>query len=271
MDSGPSHTPAGLKAVLFVCISAVALMACGERPTRDKPVVEATATHFPPMPRNLRIALPSDNLASVDFFALRGCALQITVGKFHSSLGRHASDAQRLLLDLEYLRLAPPCIARQRKQGQVNLAQTLAEINEVKRRQLPAAIFNATLGNKPFQQFWSPSVQVKNQPSRQQLALSAMLAIHIRVKQWLSGDYRASNIDFEIHLSEVATGRAFTPGPQAGALRRTIALLEQQVWPSLPYRYREWQTQRERVFATRASPAPHARPVIAPAYTDASN
>ncbi len=271
MDSCPNHTSAGWKVVLSVCIAAAALVACDAQLTADNPVIAATATHFPPMPRNLRIALPPDNLDSVDFFALRGCALQVTVGKFHSSLGRRASDAQRLLLDLEYLRLAPPCIARQKEQGRVNLAQFLAEINQLKRKQLAASMFNATLAGNSFQQFWSSPVQVKSQSRRQQLALSAMLAIHILVKQWLSGDYRASNIGFEIHLSEVATGRALIPGPQAVALRCVLEQLERQLWPSLPYRYRQWQAARERYFAAPITPAPYAGPTVTPAYTDASN
>jgi len=256
MDSCQGRTPVGLRAVLFVCIAAVALLACDEEPAGRQPVIDRTATHFPLMPGNLHIALPPDKLDSVDFFALRGCALQATVGKFHSSLGRHASDAQRLLLNLEYLRLAPPCIAQQKVQGEVMLAQDLEKIHKVKRQQLAASIFNATLAGESFQQLWRPPGQKNDPSSGQQLAVSAMLAIHILVTQWLSGDYRASNIGFEIHLSEVATGDTFTPGPQAGALRRVTGQLEQQLSPSLPHRYRKWKSERECYFATPVPPAP---------------
>ncbi|MEM8564649.1 MAG: DUF3080 family protein, partial [Pseudomonadota bacterium] len=66
-------------------------------------------TALPPA-RELTIDIKGSDIDVLDFLSLTGCQLQITIGKRNSSLGRLASASQRLLLELEYLQLAPACI-----------------------------------------------------------------------------------------------------------------------------------------------------------------
>ena len=67
-----------------------------------------------------RVDLPSDldtdsltatgSLSLIDFLSLSGCELQANIAKRNTSMGRTASASQRLILDLEFLRLAPACV-----------------------------------------------------------------------------------------------------------------------------------------------------------------
>jgi len=107
-----------------------------------------------PRPGELRLDLASGSLDALDFLALSGCALQVTIGKRNSSLGRMAPPSQRLLLELEFLQLAPPCIRHLQDAGRGELAATVQEAAELKKKQLPALIFNATLASEEYRDFW---------------------------------------------------------------------------------------------------------------------
>jgi hypothetical protein len=133
--------------------------------------------------------------------------VQVTIGKRNSSLGRMARDSQRLLLELEYLRLAPECIRYQRGEGNTDIADTLQGAWELKRRQLPALVFNATLGGDEFREFWrggSPDADYPDTAGSE--VITALEAVGVLVEQWLSGDYHADNWGFEVLLSRIATG-----------------------------------------------------------------
>jgi hypothetical protein len=163
----------------------------------------------PMLPRaaQLKLTVAGSSLDTLDFLALSGCAVQVTIGKRNSSLGRMARDSQRLLLDLEYLQLAPACIDHLRKQGQTTLAATLVQARQDKQQQLPARIFNATLGNEEYRQFWQPPAQLGNYPALTSTAVvSALNSINSQVDRWLSGDYDFDNREFEVLLSEVRKG-----------------------------------------------------------------
>ncbi|MEE4144377.1 MAG: DUF3080 family protein [Halieaceae bacterium] len=172
-----------------------------------------------PAPRELHLAIQPGNLDALDFLALSGCAVQITIGKRNSSLGRLARDSQRLLLELEYLQLAPACIDYQRERGDNALADTLQRAWTLKRRQLPASIYNATLGGAEYREFWKKSpVAAADYPANTGSAVIASLeAINGHARRWLAGDFTADNRAFEILLGEVATG-------DGGALLQALAV-----------------------------------------------
>ena len=123
-----------LATVTLVLLSILALTACqgDERAARfenylerlgrtlDVPVQQpvAEAPTVAPRPAELTLPLESGSLDALDFLSISGCAVQVTIGKRNSSLGRLARDSQRLLLELEFLQLAPECIAFQRSKGQ---------------------------------------------------------------------------------------------------------------------------------------------------------
>ena len=172
--------------------------------------VPAVAHPVPPKlaePGQLRLDIPPDRLDTLDFLALSGCAVQATIIKRNSSLGRMARDAQRLLVELEYLRLAPPCITRLRDNDKNALAELLEQSWRLKQRQLPALIFNATLGGAEYRAFWLAAAASGDYPAvPHSLVIAALEAIDSHARRWLAGDYRAHNRDFEILLSEVAGG-----------------------------------------------------------------
>jgi hypothetical protein len=240
-------------ATIIICYATAILSYCGEpglrlptRSTPDSPTYSAAKFRTTaPYPDKLRIALVSDQLNTLDFMTLGGCALQITLGKYNSKLGRGASDSQRLLLDLEYLRLAPQCVDHKHGSGEPELAAFLETVRQLKQQQLPTAIFNATLANTEFHRFWRNPAVSDNPAGQQQLTLSALQAINTLSRQWLSGDHRASNIEFEIHLSEIARGSIMPADRHDRKVLQSIVQLEQLLDAALPPTYRVWQQERD--------------------------
>ena len=161
----------------------------------------------PPQAPSLQLRLEGSRVDGLDFLRLRGCALQTTVARRNSSLGRLAPPSQRLLLELAFLREAPACIDRLRDGGDEALAALLAEAEAQKRRQLPALIFNATLGNREFRDFWRGSDALDNYPEEtSSLVVTALERIDTDTRRWLGGDYRADESRFELALSDISRG-----------------------------------------------------------------
>ncbi len=183
----------------------------------EAPAIAAPSIAPLPAVRDLQLEIPGSAIDVLDFLALSGCELQVTVGKRNSSLGRLARDSQRLLLELEYLRLAPACIAYLREQGEPALAATLEKARIQKRDQLPALIFNATLGGEEYRQFWKAPAQAGSYPANTSSAvITGLQQVNDHARRWLSGDFSADNLAFELRLSEVLAG-------DGGALRQALA------------------------------------------------
>lgn len=178
--------------------AALSVAAPERRPTAAPPLPDAQA---------LQVAIPPGNIDRLDILQLSGCAVQANIGKRQTSLGQAAKASQRLLLELEYLRLAPQCIRRLRKSNHDALASRLQATWLEKQAQLPALIFNATLGSDEYRAFWRPVPTPGEYPRIDpELAASALEAINQQTSRWMNGDYRAHNGDFELLLSEVAGG-----------------------------------------------------------------
>lgn len=243
------RTVSRTKAVACSFIAFIALLSgCDGSPANPEnfsAVPVATMPQIPPV-RQLRITLPTSRFTAIDFMALHGCALQITLGKYQSRLGQFASDSQRLLLDLEYLSLAPNCIALKRSEHKFALAEQLRQENILKLRQLQARIFNATFANTEFQQFWNKPSSCCENTGQFQLTLTAIAAINDSVKRWIRGDYQASNIEFEIQLSEISKGSSAYMHSEV--LRQTLVILEMQLHHVSPLEYQRWRALRNRYF-----------------------
>lgn len=198
----PGCQPAGPEAALELYLQRLAgALEMEVPPTHPTPIAP------PPRPGELQVVLSSTKIDTLDFLALSGCELQVNIGRRNSSLGRAAAPSQKLLLDLEFLRLAPECIAYQRQQGRIALAATLEEAWQMKEEQLPAAIFNATLAGTEYRQFWRDNIPPGEYPAvTGSQVVTALNGINALVRRWLDGDYRADNLEFEILLGEVATG-----------------------------------------------------------------
>ena len=174
----------------------------------DRPII-VNAGRLPPLPRsrNLHIELQSQSIGLLDLLALGGCEISITVGNLNSSLGKLASDSQRLLLELEFLSLAPACISSLDPATDAELIATLHKAISDKRRTLPARIWNATLGGPEFRAFWKRPGRLDTYPANtggQILTSLARLAQLSRV--WLEGDYRAGGDELERLLGDIRLG-----------------------------------------------------------------
>lgn len=200
----------------------------------DQPDVTLLPIPKPPKISELRYTLAAGNLDALDFLALSGCKIQITIGKRNSSLGIMTKASQRLLLELEYLQHAPECIQFMHKTGKTELAENLESAYELKKSQLPKLIFNATLASSEFRSFWKKPTSIANYPAQtNSTVLQSLGAIKKDAERWLSGDYQANNTAFEIHLSETAMGDGgalwLALGRQGAALRAGNMILEQSL------------------------------------------
>lgn len=197
-----------------------------------------------PRTGKLQQAIEGDDLDTLEFLSLSGCAVQVTIGKRNSSLGRVAPPSQRLLLELEYLRLAPACVTTLRQKKKDALADALENAWQAKRTQLPTLVFNATLGGAEFRALWrTDSVPGEYPPVQSSAVIAALEAIKHNTKRWLSGDYEADNTAFELLLSDVAGG-------DGGIVLQALA------------RQRAWLAKADALLATRREQGPLCAPGI---------
>jgi len=162
-----------------------------------------------PRPQSLQLDLQSTDIGTLDFLALTGCELQITIGKRNSSLGKLAAPSQRLLLDLEFLRHAPACITHLKSESdQQELVSLLEQSEALKQTQLAQQIHNAVLAGPEWHQFWKPQPMPAGYPSdtTSDQVLQALDAITAMAENWLTGDYAANNQMFEAHLNTLRSG-----------------------------------------------------------------
>ncbi len=232
LKAQPNARPTARPIARFLCCAALALLPACQPQGPDAPFSDyvgklgralavaapdkaASIALTPPLATALQLDIPASPVDSLDLLQLSGCAVQANIGKRQTSLGQRAKPSQRLLLELEYLRLAPACISRFRNGntgGKIGgnthvLADMLEAAWQEKRAQLPALIFNATLGSDEYRAFWLAAPAPGDYPrSGRDIAAAAMSTINDQTRRWLSGDYRAHNRNFELLLSEVAGG-----------------------------------------------------------------
>lgn len=177
----------------------------------------------PPKVAELRIALDSDSIDGLDFLALSDCALEITVGKSNSSLGKLAEPSQRLLLELEFLYHAPDCIRQLRGDERPALADQLERAVQTKREQLDARIFNATLGGDEFRRFWRSPQRLGDYPANISAeVLTALNGLGNAIEAWRAGDYLRDHDRLERWLGMIRTGDGGSL--DAALLQQTTAL-----------------------------------------------
>ena len=174
-------------------------------------VERSSLTQAPAPPPDIALTT-SSNLAgavTLDPMSLRHCALKTTLIKRGSSLGKNAQASQRLLLQLEFLHLAPACIATQRQQGAASTADQLHKAWLRAQRTLPKHIFRATLAGPAFRAFWNTHPRPGEYPAVDVTrARAALHRLTDMVDRWLQGDYRHDNLALELALGEIAGARA---------------------------------------------------------------
>ena len=259
------RTTLGVRGLLLGLLLALTLCACGSsgneamlntylarlaRPLNASATPVAARVDAPPRAEALMLSIASDSLDGLDFLRLRGCALQATVARRNSSLGRVAPPSQRLLLELAFLREAPPCIDKLDNDGERELAGQLREAITRKTAQLPRLIFNATLASIEFRDFWRSTRLPPDYPANtNSLVVTALEHIVSDTKRWLAGDYAADERRFELALSTVAQG-------DGGELLRALQLQHNAL------------TQANRLIEQRRSQGPLCRAGLKPDAAD---
>ena len=201
--------------------------------TLDTPIPAEAGVLEPPRLLTYEIAaadIPASNVGLLDFLALSDCALQVNIGRRNSSLGRHASASQKLLLDLEFLALVPPCIDTLQTQERAELAAELRRIQQDKTAQLPYRIYNAILAGPEFRASWQLPPDLGSYPSRVGGdVVDALGWFESATAAWLSGDYSFSWQPLEEQLFHLRSGDhgalLLAATLQAGELARATAML----------------------------------------------
>ena len=143
----------------------------------------------------------------IDFLSLSGCQLQVNLGRRNTQLGRTASTSQRLLLDLEFMELAPECITLLRERGDKELASTLAAVSVEREAQLPDSIARALLLGPEWRLFWERPATLGNYPDDTNSAMTESLSrLADLARSWLEGNWQASNREVELLLSDLRAG-----------------------------------------------------------------
>ena len=156
------------------------------------------------LPSNLDAAslAVTGSLSLIDFLSLSGCELQANIAKRNTSMGRTASASQRLILDLEFLRLAPACVALMQEKGEDSVANTLRENIELRRTNLPISIFSAIIAGPEWRKFWEQPMLLGSYPeSASGDSAQSMWELSERVQRFLDYSWSAADEDLESLLS----------------------------------------------------------------------
>lgn len=160
------------------------------------------------LPREPSTASPaSSQIDLIEFLSLSGCELQVNLGRRNTQLGRTASPSQRLLLDLEFIDLAPECIALLRERRDNDLASTLADVSIERQAQLSHSIAQALFIGPEWRLFWERPATLGNYPTNTNSAITESLSrLANLTRAWLGGNWKASNREFELLLSDLRAG-----------------------------------------------------------------
>jgi len=160
------------------------------------------------LPKEQTPELPTaSQIDLIDFLSLSGCQLQVNLGRRNTQLGRTATASQRLLLDLEFMELAPECITLLRDRGDKELASTLAAVSVEREAQLPDSIARALLLGPEWRLFWERPATLGNYPDDTNSAMTESLSrLADLTRGWLEGNWQASNREVELLLSDLRAG-----------------------------------------------------------------
>ncbi len=173
----------------------------------DVEVESVEATRRPKIPtfsQSRRSNIPNGTLSLIDFLSLSGCALQANIARRNTSMGRTASASQKLILDLEFLRLAPACIELLTQQGETEIAKTLHDNIELRRTHLKQRLFTALLGGPEWQDFWRIPNSLLNYPDNASGdTAQALWILSQRVERFLDGQWTEKDEDLEPLLAKL--------------------------------------------------------------------
>ena len=170
-----------------------------DRPAIDPPrIVEFEIAPIP---------IETQSIGLIDLLSVTDCELKVNIARRNTLLAKNASPSQQLLLDLEFLRLAPTCIDTLRSSGDDGLAEIIKDAFELRNRQLPARIFNAVIAGPEWQALWSLPLSLGDYPEQSSDdEAQALNALAHRIERWLSGNWDSDDEIIELALSELRTG-----------------------------------------------------------------
>ncbi len=223
-----------------LCLTLVLLMiGCGADPSVQRfenyrerlarslsqPLVDAesVAPVIRPTRRNLRVNTADQRIGLLQFLKLHDCALWQAVGDRNSALGKVAPASQRLFSDLDFLALAPACVALLEDKGEDALAATLQRALDVKREELAVSIWQATFASEEFERLWHVPERLDHYDASVDLGLeSALSTLEHWIVRWLDGQYQYEEAAFENALGILRHGNA-------GFWLRAAALTESEL------------------------------------------
>ena len=128
----------------------------GDKPSLKSNIDSAIAS-LPRYPKRIDLlhSLNESTINLLEFLRLSQCELQRHIGERNSSLGKLQKDSQRLIYDLEFIRLASICI---NSLSHENPLKTVLQIaSDEKQQQLPLLLWNATFASEEFSYLFSLS------------------------------------------------------------------------------------------------------------------
>lgn len=172
----------------------------------EVPIPEAIALRITKPPA---IAPPpagedADTLSLIDFLALSGCELQANIAKRNTTMGKNASASQKLIFDLEFIRLAPACMDKLRAEDEADIADLL-EISLTKRNeQLVYTVAQAILGGTEWREFWRAPELLDDYPANTSGdAAQSLWELSQRIKRFLNGNWSPADEALEPLLATI--------------------------------------------------------------------
>lgn len=132
----------------------------------------------------------ADSLSLIDFLALSGCELQANIAKRNTTMGRSASASQQLILDLEFMRLAPACIDKLESDEEDDIAELLRSSLTRRSDQLVYSLAQAIMGDTEWREFWRIPALLGDYPVNASGDVAQSLwELSQRTKRFLSGHW----------------------------------------------------------------------------------
>lgn len=187
------------------------------------PAVTRTIKVLPRYPKRslLLYTLKESKINLLEFLRLSQCDLQRHIGERNSSLGKLQKDSQRLIYDIEFIRLAELCIESLALDNP--LREVLQKASVDKQQQLPLLLWNATFASEEFAHLFSLSANYLSteKPVQKPTALYEALA---SIKRMVVEDKSLGELnqsDFENALAVLASRKYL------GEVRRSMVLLKE--------------------------------------------
>lgn len=165
-----------------------------------------------PRPRDLQTSTRPDaaadlNINLLELLALNDCALSVLVAEHNNSLGKLAGASQGLLYELQFLQLAPDCIAILAERENVELAARLQEAISAKQAQLPEFIWRAILGAAEYRSFWnSGALDARYPEATNSEMVTTLERLRELARSWLAGDVDSGHTELEPLLATLRLG-----------------------------------------------------------------